>query len=195
MPISVLETVVSNAERRALTNGESPVVARVTDIYQALPSMTGKFELEYEGELKGADQVGRDLVRAAVGNVFDGYYADADVSRIIEWFDLGGSLSLSDTTDAATLVSQAGTVQGLIDLATRRAGLDRTAPAPAVAAAVDFLLEGLYAQKKISRTEDRGYHGAEPARRPPPPSRAPFLTQDEDEEPTDVRGKKKKYYN
>ncbi len=49
---------ISNAERRALANGESPVVPRVTDVYAALPSMTGKFELEYEGELKGADQVG-----------------------------------------------------------------------------------------------------------------------------------------
>ena len=60
MPISLLEGVVSNAERRALANGESPVVARVTDIYAALPSMTGKFELEYEGELKGADLANRD---------------------------------------------------------------------------------------------------------------------------------------
>ena len=75
LPISVLENVVSNAERRALANGESPVVPRVTDIYAALPSITGKFELEYEGELKGADQVARDLIRAAVANVFDGYFA------------------------------------------------------------------------------------------------------------------------
>ena len=117
MPISVLETVISNAERRALANGESPVVPRVTDVYAALPSMTGKFELEYEGELKGADQVGRDLVRASVASVFDAYFADADAKTIIEWFDLGGSLSLSDTTDAATLVKEAAAVQGLIDLA------------------------------------------------------------------------------
>ena len=105
---------------------ESPVVPRVTDIYAALPSMTGKFELEYEGELKGADQVARDLVRAAVANVFEGYFADADARQIIEWFDLGGSLSLSDTTDAATLVKEASAVQGLVDLA-RRAGVDRDA--------------------------------------------------------------------
>src|SRR6478736_1358913 len=194
MPISVLETVVSNAERRALSHGETPVVARVTDIYQALPSMTGKFELEYEGELKGADQVARDLVRAAVSNVFEGYYGGADVAPIIEWFDLGGSLSMSDVTDAATLVRDAAAVQGLVDLAVKRAGLDRSAPAPAVAAAVDFLLEGLYSQKKISRTEERGYHGAEPVRRAQPQSRTPFLTQDEEEEPADVR-RKKKYYN
>jgi magnesium chelatase subunit I len=43
--------------------------------------MTGKFELEYEGELKGADQVARDLVRAAVNNVFEGYFGNVDASR------------------------------------------------------------------------------------------------------------------
>ena len=69
MPLMSFETVVSNAERRALANGEAPVVPRITDVYAALPSMTGKFELEYEGELKGADQIARDLVRAHGGIV------------------------------------------------------------------------------------------------------------------------------
>ena len=78
MPISVLESVVSNAERRALAAGETPVVPRVIDLYAALPSMTGKLELEYEGELKGADQIGRELIRAAVSTVFDGHFPDAD---------------------------------------------------------------------------------------------------------------------
>ena len=189
MPISVLETAVSNAERRALANGESPVVPRVTDVYAALPSMTGKFELEYEGELKGADQVARDLVRAAVANVFEGYFGDADLRQIIEWFDLGGSLSLSDTTDAATLVKDASAVQGLVELA-RRAGVEPDASAPAMAAGIDFLLEGLYSQKKISRNDVRGYHGAEPARRPQPqqPRTAILTPDDEDEDDAMRRG-------
>lgn len=196
MPISVLETVVSNAERRALANGESPVVPRVTDVYSALPSMTGKFELEYEGELKGADQVARDLVRAAVGNVFEGYFGDANVQKIVEWFDLGGSLSLSDTTDAHTLLREASAVQGLTELATVRSGVGADAPAPAIASAIDFLLEGLYSQKKISRTEDRGYHGAEPVRRSQPASRTTMLTEDDDENLLDdLSRRKKKYYN
>src|SRR5690606_37403979 len=55
LPISAMENVVSNAERRALLNGEDRAVARVNDIYAALPSITGKFEMEYEGELKGAE--------------------------------------------------------------------------------------------------------------------------------------------
>ena len=193
MPISVLETALSNAERRALANGETPVVPRITDIYQALPSMTGKFELEYEGELKGADQIARDLVRAAVSSVFDGYFAEADLKKVIEWFDLGGSLSLSDTTDAATLLREAGAVQGLVDLS-YKAGVGAKASPPEIAAAIDFVLEGLYSQKKISRSEMRGYHGAEPVRRPQPQTRS-FLTPDDDEEETDLARRKKKYYN
>ncbi len=72
LPISVLENVASNAERRALTTGEAPPAARIADIYAALPAITGKFELEYEGELKGADAIAHELIRAAVANVFVG---------------------------------------------------------------------------------------------------------------------------
>jgi magnesium chelatase subunit I len=195
MPISVLETVVSNAERRALANAESPVVARVTDIYAALPSMTGKFELEYEGELKGADTVARDLVRAAVSNVFDAHFGGADVKPIVDWFDMGGTLSLSDETDAATLLKEAARVQGLVDLA-RHAGVAPGAAAPLVAAAVDFALEGLYSQKKIGRSDARGYHAAEGIRRPQPQqTRTAYLTPDDEEEETRGGPRKKKYYN
>jgi len=195
MPISVLETAVSNAERRALFNGESPIVTRVTDVSAALPSMTGKFELEYEGELKGADQVARDLVRAAVSTVFDGYFPNTDFKPVIEWFDLGGSLTLADTTPAQTLVEQARRVQGLVELA-HQAGVAPDATVPTLAAGIDFVLEGLYSQKKISRNEDRGYHGAEPARRPQQPqSRTPVLTPDDEDEIEGGGRKKKRYYN
>jgi magnesium chelatase subunit I len=197
LPISVLETVVSNAERRALASGESPIAPRVTDTYAALPSMTGKFELEYEGELKGADQVGRDLIRAAVSTVFDGTYPDADFKPIVEWFDLGGAINLSDTTPSTTLLDQAKRVQGLVELASR-AGIPADASQPELASAVDFVLEGLYAQKKISRSEDRGYHGADEVRRPQAPQgRSPMLMpDDEDESETSGGGRKrKKYYN
>ena len=141
LPITTLELVVSNAERRALANNESIVVPRVTDVYAALPSITGKFELEYEGELKGAEQVARDLIRSAVGNVFTGMFEGQDSRTVVEWFDLGGSLPLSDTTSAVDVVSQALGVQGLRELA-NHAGLKSNSPAPLVASAVDFVLEG-----------------------------------------------------
>src|SRR5215204_3148759 len=54
MPITVMESVISNAERRALLTGEDFIVPRISDVYAAIPSMTGKMELEYEGEQLGA---------------------------------------------------------------------------------------------------------------------------------------------
>ena len=115
LPITTLELVVSNAERRALPNGETLVVPRVTDLYAALPSITGKFELEYEGELRGAEQVARDLIRSAVGTVFTGMFDGVDTRTVVEWFDLGGSLPLSDATSA----------DEVIDADARRAGAAR----------------------------------------------------------------------
>ena len=129
LPISLLENVVSNAERRALQAHEPMIVPRVTDIYAALPAITGKFELEYEGELRGADNVARDIIRGAVGNVFAGYFAGVDLQQVTEWFDLGGSLQIDDTLPAAELLERAAQVQGLRELA-RHAGIgERPAPA------------------------------------------------------------------
>jgi len=80
LPISCMENVLSNAERRALVNRESVVVPRVSDIYAAMPAITGKLELEYEGEMKGGDVVARELIRAAIAKTFDVYFADADLA-------------------------------------------------------------------------------------------------------------------
>jgi magnesium chelatase subunit I len=189
LPITTLELVVSNAERRALQNGEKLVVPRVTDVYAALPSITGKFELEYEGELRGAEQVARDLIRSAVGNIFTGMFDGADTRTVVEWFDLGGSLPLGDTMSAEDIITRTSGVQGLRELA-ERAGVPPSAPAPSMASAIDFVLEGLYAQKKISRSDERGYAANEAA--PRRQTRREETAMDEEfRMPTG----KKKYYN
>ena len=190
LPITTLELVVSNAERRALATGETLVVPRVTDLYAALPSITGKFELEYEGELRGAEQIARDLIRSAVGTVFTGLFDGIDTRTVVEWFDLGGSLPLSDSASADDVITQTRGLQGIRELA-GHAGVPGGAAAPAVASAIDFVLEGLYAQKKISRSDDRGYSAAEAAA-PRRGTRREEVTLDEEiRMPTG----KKKYYN
>jgi magnesium chelatase subunit I len=189
LPITTLELVVSNAERRALANGEKLVVPRVTDLYAALPSITGKFELEYEGELRGAETVARDLIRAAVGTVFTGVFDGIDTRTVVEWFDLGGTLQLGDGTSAEEVVAQTRRVQGLGELA-EKAGPAAGAAAPTLASAIDFVLEGLCAQKKISRSDERGYASAEASPRRPTRREEQQL----DEELQFPRGKKK-YYN
>ena len=190
LPITTLELVVSNAERRALINGEKIVVPRVTDLYSALPSITGKFELEYEGELRGAEQVARDLIRSAVGTVFTGVFDGVDTKTVVEWFDLGGSLPLSDATSAADIIAQTRSVQGLRELA-ERAGVAPGVAAPVMASAIDFVLEGLYAQKKISRSEERGYSAGTETTSRRGPKREDAALQEELRLP----GGKKKYYN
>jgi magnesium chelatase subunit I len=189
LPISTLELVVSNAERRALASSETLVVPRVTDIYAALPSITGKFELEYEGELRGAEQVARDLIRAAVGSVFTGTFDGIDTRTVIEWFDLGGTLQLGDNTPAEDVVSLTRGVHGLRELA-ERTGLPKGAATPAVASAIDFVLEGLCAQKKISRSDDRGYSSADASPRRSTRREEPVM-----EEEIQIPRGKKKYYN
>src|SRR5215470_8160256 len=153
LPITTLELVTSNAERRALQHGEKAVVPRVSDLYAALPSITGKFELEYEGELRGAEQVARDLIRSSVGTVFTTLFDGIDTRKVVEWFDLGGTLPLSDTSSAEEIIGQARGVQGLRELA-EHAGVNPGATPGAVASAIDFVLEGLSAQKKISRSDE-----------------------------------------
>ncbi len=193
LPITTLENVVSNAERRALAAREPCAVPRVTDVYSALPSMTGKFELEYEGEMKGAEAVARDLVRAAVANVFGAAAEGLDTRPVVDWFDAGGTLQVGDQTPAAEVLRQARKVKGLAELAASVAGdAEGEIPPPEAAAAVDFVLEGLYAMKRIARSEERGYHGAEPGgRRAPRPPEGAF----DERFPAPAQGGKKKYYN
>ena len=111
----MLENVVSNAERRALRASEPIAVPRVLDIYAALPSITGKLELEYEGELKGGDNVARELIRTAVGKIYSNYFDGVNVSQIVQWFELGGSLKLDETMDSARMVKQLAGIQGLME--------------------------------------------------------------------------------
>ena len=190
LPISCLENVVSNAEHRALDSAETDVVARITDVYAALPSITGKFELEYEGELKGADSVARDLIRLSVRNVFTGWFDGVDTHLVVEWFDMGGTLQISDTTAARELIEQVAQIQGLTELAAH-AGVTSNDSAPLMAAAIDFILEGLYADKKISRTDEWQYRATDQPRSSARVSE-PFLDSNI---PLQRPGKKKNYYN
>ena len=116
LPITVLENVASNAERRALRAGESMAVPRVLDIYAALPSITGKLELEYEGELKGGDVIARELIRTAVGKVYSSYFEGVNVNADDHsGSSIGGTLRLDETVDSASMVAQLGSIQGLME--------------------------------------------------------------------------------
>src|SRR5881227_1280154 len=115
LPITTLESVASSAEQRAARIGEKSTVARAADIYAALPAITGKMELEYEGELKGADTIARELIRTAFGRVFSKHFQDVNFQPVIQWFELGGELKLPDFATAVERCQQLSKIQGLMD--------------------------------------------------------------------------------
>lgn len=180
LPISCLENVISNAERRGLLNSEQ-AVAKITDIYFALPSIIGKLELEYEGELKGAEAVAREIIRAAISQTFIKYFGPGDeLSGIIQWFENGGTLRVLQTASTADCLADFKRVPELVEKAT----LMGSAPERdkgLIVTGCEFILEGLVAQKRISRSEEKGIYTA--AKR----SQEPFFQQGYE--------KKSKHYN
>jgi len=163
-PITALESAISNAERRALVTGEEEIVPRISDIYAALPSMTGKIELEYEGEQIGATRLAKDLIKRASGLVFEGFFLGIDFAPTVQWFDEGNKLLLSETASAEECVSLLDFVPELIESTLVPLEFGRNKKAKLVSAC-EFVLEGLYAQNKISRNEEGGFEAATKAKR------------------------------
>jgi magnesium chelatase subunit I len=177
LPISCMENVISSAEQRSLRNDEKVVVPRIGDIYAALPAITGKLELEYEGEMRGADNVAHDLIRSAIAKTFDHYFDGANMQQIVQWFDLGGEIKVSDTAAAAEVFNTLKSIQGLGEKLAALGVKTKDMVEEQVAAA-EFVLEGLYAHKKISRSEERVFKAStkqpsrpEPEQRPDFPGR------------------------
>jgi magnesium chelatase subunit I len=164
LPISTMELVISNAERRALAHGEALVLPRVSDLYAALPGITGKIELEYEGEMKGADVVVRELIRAAAGKIYEKYFANVNTQQIEQWFNLGGTVKLDDDQPTAAALADLKEIQGLFEKLSA-VGVKASDVPQRVVAAAEFLLEGMVAHRKLSRNEERGFASPDKAQR------------------------------
>lgn len=154
LPISCMENVVSNAERRAILNREKRVVPRPADIYAALPAVTGKLELEYEGEMRGADTIAKGIIREAIGETFAHHLSLADCLPIVEWFNEGGEVRIADNMASEQVLKSLQKITPLL-LAAKR--LKMEAQPEALVSACEFILEGLHALQKINRSEERGY--------------------------------------
>lgn len=154
LPISVLEAVVSNAERRALLNNEAIAAPRIADIYAAAPAMTGKIELEYEGEQLGAERIVNELIRRACSEVFVSRYAHVDVRQVTDFFAQGKLLILNEMDSDAAAFAQLGKVKGLLHAA--RSGNIEDEETNTLIAACELILEGLHAQKKVARSAEKG---------------------------------------
>jgi magnesium chelatase subunit I len=167
MPITVTENVVSNAERRAIGSGDAEVVPRISDIYAALPAITGKIELEYEGELVGGSTIARELIRRAADATFQERAGGVNVDDVIMWFDEGGALQVADEARADVAITGFEAVPDLLRIV-HHTGLAPDDDAAMSVAACELVLEALVARKKISRSDigEYGRANPEPRRRP-----------------------------
>lgn len=78
MPISAMELLVSNLERRKITTGDAIVSPRLSDLMMLAPAITGKVEMVYEGEQQGAEVVARNLIGSAVLSLFESIFPAAE---------------------------------------------------------------------------------------------------------------------
>jgi magnesium chelatase subunit I len=187
VPISAMENVISNAERRAIRSDEKNVVPRISDVYSAMPAITGKLELEYEGEMRGADNVVRELIRTAVSRTFDNYFEGVNMNQVVQWFDLGGEIRLNENAGASDVFGTLKDIQGLMDKL-GALGVKHSEPPEMLVSAAEFVLEGLHAHKRIGRNEERVFTAGE--KTPKRPAEHAFGHENDEERERPYRNRK-----
>ena len=159
VPISALELLVSNLERRALVTGDEPAYPRLVDVHTLLPAITGKVEMVYEGEQKGAEVVARALIGTAVKKRFAAEFPAVGrevgtaedrgpYAAIVAWFAAGGTVTLSDEQTFAQYEAELRRVPGLLNL------VEGAGASPQEGAfAAEVVLEGLHQHLKLGRED------------------------------------------
>jgi len=145
--IAAMETLVANAVRRAIALEESHVVPRVSDLPHVLPAIQGKMEMETVDDDKDA-QVLEKMLQGGVAAVFNRRFNVVDLEEVVAVFKAGTSVEVGEAVPAADYPALLTSVEGLREaLQPLQVGED---PAD-LAAAVEFVLEGLHLNKRLNK--------------------------------------------
>lgn len=167
VPISILENVISNIERRNLLTGETSMIPRMADLSAAIPAITGKVELVYEGEREGPRLIAVNIIGRAVVKVFDrlmpaiesdnGLPAKADpiFGKIIGHFSGDTVVDVSDEMPFAAYESALSAVPTLKKIAQQLLKTDGPAQ---TALGMEFILEGMHQKNLIAKTAVDSIH-------------------------------------
>src|SRR5579863_522941 len=150
--INNYESVISNAEKRAVRNGDTEVVPRLSDLHSVYASTAGKIEMEYAGEEKKEEELIERLINRAVLKVFDKAVKVEELKEIVAYFDQGWGVEVSDMSPVDEYIEAVRTIPGL------KAAVAKLGPAesPALMASnVEMVLEGLHLHQKLNK-ERRG---------------------------------------
>jgi magnesium chelatase subunit I len=172
LTIAAMENLISNAERRAIMVNDDVIVPRISDLPHVLPGLTGKIELVFEGEQEGSVKVSKALVGKAVRETFKKYFPDplrkrtrgsgegqgskgggddSEYAKIIQWFEAGNRVEVSDDMPREVYQRELDKVKGLRDVTKRHmANVEEKYELPSV---MEFVLDGLHQNSKIAKDE------------------------------------------
>ncbi len=147
--IAAAEATAGSALRRAARTADPEAVARVGDLPGVLPTLLGKVEFEMGEE--GRERAVLDhLLRMAVATTFRDRLGGLDLSGFTGLFSEGAVVETGELVPAEELLSQLGAVTGLAKVLDRL-GYGDAASRGQVAAAVEFVLEGLHLTRRIDK--------------------------------------------
>ncbi len=156
--INNFESVLSNAEKRAVINGENEIVPRLSDLHSLYASTAGKIELEYVGEDKKEDDLIERLINRAVLKVFDRYLKLDDLKKVIGYFEQGWGVEVSDRAPSSEYMEPLREVSGLREAIALLGPFETPG---LMAAASEFIFEGLHLHQKLNKDRQGGrfaYH-------------------------------------
>jgi magnesium chelatase subunit I len=162
MSIANLENVVSNAERRAIMNREKFVIPRVSDLVSTSSSSRGKLELTISEDDGHEDKLLQRIVDEAVKNIFTLYVDARELRPVVEYFESGNNIEMGDSFSSKVVIERIAKIPALKkkaeELATKLHPevTDRDAREGVVAAAIEFMLEGLHVHNKLNKAAKDG---------------------------------------
>jgi magnesium chelatase subunit I len=147
MTVSNLEVLVANAARRALAQGETHVVPRVSDLDALVASTSGKIEIESMDDGREG-QIIEHMLRQAVLEVFKSRFTPEELRAVVDGFEDGRVVHVGDDLPVADYVALMDQVPALRQAIAGVAESDE----PAVAAsAIELVLEGLHLSKRLNK--------------------------------------------
>jgi len=151
--INNYESLVSNAEKRAVRLSEREIVPRLTDLHSILASTAGKIELEYVGEDKREDDLIDRLINRAVLKVWDKYLKVEGLKKVTEHFEAGWGVEVSDRMRAEEYLEGIRQIPGLREAVAQLGPFESPG---LMAAAIEFVLEGLHLHQKLNKDRTGG---------------------------------------
>ena len=149
--INNYESVLSNAEKRAVRLGEPEIVPRLSDLHALYASTAGKIEIEYAAEERSESDIIERLLNRAVLAIFDQRFKPEELTPIIAHFESGWGVEVSDLMPAEDYLEGVQAIPGLRD-AVRRLGPFESPGF--IAAATELVLEGLHLHQKLNRDSE-----------------------------------------